>query len=75
MNRNRIVVFLTMAALILATFMIIFMILFYSLMIIEMVNDGLMGPFIFIVFLVSLAFTIILLANRFLKGREKSPLE
>jgi len=73
MNRDRVLFYLSAAIIILVTFLIIFLILFYSLAIIDMSNDGLIGPFIFVIFLVSLAFTIIYSINRMLKGRAQPP--
>ena len=75
MNKSRMMFLLSIIMLALALFLIIFSILFYSLAIIEMVNDGLMGPFIFIIFLVSIAFTAILLIKHYYKNRVWPPRE
>lgn len=73
MSRDRFLFLLSAAIVVLVTFLSIFLVLFYSLAVIEMSSDGLMGPFIFVIFLVSVAFTIIYLINRLLKGRGQPP--
>jgi hypothetical protein len=73
MHKKRVLLLLSIAALLLTIFLVIFLILLYSLTIIEMAYDGLTGPFIFIVLLISVGFTIIFTLNRLLKKRAQPP--
>lgn len=72
MNKNKARVYLGIVLLLIMVFAIIFFMLLYSLAILDLVNDGLLGPFGFVSFMVALLFTAVWAINRWQKSKQAS---